>query len=620
MESCMARSCSPMLQSSPICLFTLLLQTLEASYYGLSNPNIYPKDRTQEILSSKMKFDFVIVGGGSAGSVLARRLTEVEDWKVLLIERGGYPLPETVIPAFFTNNLGLSQDYAYKVENQEEACLSQVDKRCRWSKGKALGGSSVINAMFYIFGNKRDYDTWANLGNPGWNYEQVLPYFRKSLSCSSEYIAKYGTEYCGTDGPLRIRNYNYTESDGIDIMLEAAHEAGYDILEPLNGDRFIGFGRAMGNLDNGQRQNCAKAFLSPVKNRKNLYVMTSSRADKILFEDERAVGVRITLSNNETVEVRATKEVILSAGSIASPQILMLSGIGPKEHLKEMGISTLVDLPVGRNLQDHVSWLTFYLTYANESMTPPPDEKNQMDAIYEYLKQNIGPLHTLPIELTGFVNVDDPHSKYPNVQFMFIPVEYLTQLTSFLHSFNVDNDLIERIGKDIKEMKIIFGFPILLKPLSRGLLELRSTDPADPVKIYPNYFVEKEDFKTLLKSVDIVKAFLNTKTLKKYGMKLYYPDIPGCRHTKPGTDEYWECNLKHLSTTLYHPCGTAMMGPANDSRAVVDSRLKVYGIENLRVIDASIMPEVTSGNTNAPTIMIGEKGADIIKEDWGVMI
>ncbi|XP_006608742.1 glucose dehydrogenase [FAD, quinone]-like isoform X1 [Apis dorsata] len=576
MDSCMARSCSPMLQSSPICFFTLLLQTLETSYYGLSNPNIYPRDRTQEILSSKMEFDFVIVGGGSAGSVLARRLTEVEDWKVLLIERGGYPLPETVIPGFFTNNLGLSQDYAYKVESQEKACLSQVDKRCRWSKGKALGGSSVINAMYYIFGNKKDFDTWANLGNPGWNYEQVLPYFRKSLSCSSEYIAEHGTEYCGTDGPLRIRNYNYTASDAIDIMLEAARETGYDILEPLNGDRFIGFGRAMGNLDNGQRQNCAKAFLSPVKNRKNLYVITSSRADKILFEDERAVGVRVTLSNNETVEVRATKEVILSAGSIASPQILMLSGIGPKEHLKKMGISTLVDLPVGRNLQDHVSWLTFYLTYANESMTPSPDEKNQMDAIYEYLKQNIGPLHTLPIEFTGFVNVDDPHSKYPNVQFMFIPIEYLTQLTSFLHSFNVDNDLIERIGKDIKEMKIIFGFPILLKPLSRGLLELRSTDPADPVKIYPNYFVEEEDFKTLLKSVNITKALLNTKALKKYGIKLYYPDIPGCRHTKPDTDEYWECNLKHLSSTLYHPCGTAMMGPANDSRAVVDSRLKVW--------------------------------------------
>lgn len=619
----MSRTCSSVIaqQSSPASIFTFLIQTLIASRCKLNNPDEYPRDRVNDVLRSNKEFDFVIIGGGTAGSILARRLTEVKNWNVLLIERGGYPLPETAVPALFTSNLGFPQDYAYKIEYQKEACLSQVDKRCRWSKGKALGGSSVINAMLHIFGNKRDYDTWENIGNPGWNYEQVLPYFRKSLSCAPEFIAKYGTDYCGTDGPMRIRHYNYTATDAEDIILEAAHEAGYDVLEPLNGDRFIGFGRAMGTLDNGQRENCAKAFLSPVKDRKNLYVMTSSRVDKILFERKRAVGVRITLDNNQSVQVRATKEVILSAGSIASPQVLMLSGIGPKNHLKKMGIPTLVDLPVGKNLQDHAIWLGIYLAYNNESVTSPPSEKSQLDDIYDYLEFNAGPLRVLPLDLNGFVDVNDPHSKYPNVQFMFVPYQrYTNNLLSLLQGYNMNDDIIQEMQQAVKKMSLISICPVLIRPLSRGFVELRNTNPADPVKIYANYFAEKEDFNNLLKSVNIVKTFLNTDILKKYNMTLYYPNISGCQHTEPGTDEYWECNLEHLSTTLFHPCGTAMMGPANDSRAVVDSRLKVHGVQNLRVIDASIMPEVTSGNTNAPTMMIAEKGADIIKQDWGVKI
>ena len=497
--------------------------------------------------------------------------------------------------------------------------MSMKDKRCKWSKGKALGGSSVINAMLHVFGNRMDYDDWASEGNEGWGYEQVLPYFRKSLSCSPDHVARFGSDYCGTSGPMRIRNYNYTATDIQDVMLDAARELGYEILEPLNGDRFVGFGRAMGTLDDGRRLNAAKAFLSPVKYRRNLYVMKSSRVDRVLFgEDGRASGVRITLKNNEEIDVRAAKEVILSAGSVATPQILMLSGIGPRRHLDEMGISLVHDLPVGENLQDHAIWLGTNLLFVNESITSPMPVDAIYDSAYEYLIHKTGQLRDLPVDLQGFVNVTDPSSRYPDVQFLVAPIHRFEShiLTSVMNSFDMMDELVTDMSRVITNASMVIVYPILLKPRSRGVVRLRSTDPADPVKIHANYFAEKADLETLLKSVDVIKALVNTETLKRHGMRLHHFDIPGCRHAKPDTEEYWECNVRHVTTSLFHACGTARMGPADDSRAVVDSRLKVHGIDRLRVIDASIMPTIVSGNTNAPTMMIAEKGADMIKEDW----
>lgn len=480
----------------------------------------------------------------------------------------------------------------------------------------------MINGMIHIFGNRRDFDGWASQGNPGWNFEEVLPYFRKSISCSPEYIAKNGDKYCGTDGPLRVRYYNYTVTDFEDVVLEAAREAGHPILKTVNGDRYLGFGRVLGTLDEGRRQTCSKAFLTPVRDRKNLYVITSTRANKILFEGKRAVGVQITLSNNETAEVRATKEVILSTGTMVSPQLLMLSGIGPKEHLKKLGIPVLVDLPVGKNLQDHVIWFGLYYSFVNESVTSAPSEKDQLDSAYEYLEFNTGPLSTLANDLVAFINPVDPKSIYPEVQLLFSQIQRYDKngLKTLLHSYNANDEILQIMTDVIMKRSLIIAYASLMRPLSRGVIELRNADPAEQVKIYSNYYTVPDDWKRLAKAVPTLKSLLNTTILQKYEANFHTYDVPQCRNLTADTEEYYECNIRHTTGTNFHACCTNRMGPANDSRTVVDARLRVHGVTNLRVIDASIMPNITSANINAPTIMIAEKGADLIKQDWGIQV
>lgn len=620
MEACLTASCAAAASGSPANIFAQLVQTLLAAQCSLAS-DIYPPDRSEEIATSNIEFDFVIVGSGSAGSVVANRLTEIEDWKVLLIEAGENPSILSEIPGTFLLQIDSPQDYSYDVEPEKFACHGSKNKLCKWPKGKALGGSSILNAMLYIYGNDEDYNEWSRMGNKGWSYNEILPYFKKSQSCGHGHSDEWRSKYCSHDGPLNVRYFNYTNPGIFNMVLDAARELNVPILDIINnGEKYIGYGIAQGTLDKGRRMSCSKAFLSPIKDRSNLYVMKSTRADAILLDGTQAVGVRVTLKDGRSIDVKASKEVILSAGSIGSPQLLMLSGIGPKQHLYEMGVPSVVDLPVGKNLQDHLKWIGMFWVFKNHSATPSP--AYLLDEAYEYLIYNRGPLaSSAAYDLHGFVNVHDPSSKYPNIQFHHIHFQQGQVDKTFitLMQFHVNEELSQEIAKITTEETTLAPVPVLLKPKSIGELRLRSKDPADPVRIFANYYSAEEDVETMLKSLDVVKKMMNTESFKRHGVRLHHLNIAGCRDTEPDSEEYWKCNLRHMSSTIYHPVGTAKMGPQDDPTAVVSPRLKVHGIQGLRVIDASIMPTITSGNTNAPTIMIGEKGADLIKEDWAII-
>lgn len=607
--------------NSPVPIFLHLMQILTAAQCDLHND--YPLDRSNEVSSSTEIFDFVIVGAGSAGSVVANRLSEINDWKVLLIEAGTDSSVTSEVPGLFPNLIESSEDYSYYVEPEEHACHATVTKRCRWSKGKALGGSSAINAMLYIYGNEKDYNDWSDMGNTGWSYEEVLPYFKKSQDCIEEHNDGSESKYCGHEGPLSIRYYNNTESHKLNKMFQSAtREINVPSLDMINSDKFIGYGLAKGTLNEGRRMSTAKAFLAPIKDRQNLYVMKSTRADAILMEDKEAVGVRVTLKNGTSVNVKASKEVILSAGSIASPQLLMLSGIGPKEHLDEMGIPSVVDLPVGKNLQDHVIWFGTYLAFENQSVTPPAPTF-MLDEIYQYLIYKRNSLSTSSgYDFLGFINVNNDNAKYPDIQFHHF---YLKQWETYkvrpmMKVVDLNEEMVTYLETLTTKTDIILTLPTLLKPQSLGEIKLRSKNPADPVKIYANYFSVQEDLNTMMKSLKFLKKMANTEAWKQQGISFHIMDIPDCQlqHMESNSEEYLKCNIQHMTNTVFHPVGTAKMAPQHDPTAVVDARLRVHGMQGLRVIDASIMPTITSGNTNAPSIMIGEKGAEMIKQDWKI--
>lgn len=536
------------------------------------------------LIKMTTSYDYIIVGAGSAGCVLANRLSADPAVKVCLLEAG----PVDTSP-FIRMPIGIIAMMMSKVMNWRYFTEPQKHLNNRsmfWPRGKTLGGSSSSNAMVYTRGHAWDYDHWAELGNAGWSYEQVLPLFKRA-----ENHERGADAFHGVGGPLNVaeqRSPNVLTG----VYVQAAVQAGYVENNDFNGASQEGVSPYEVTQKNGERWSVARGYLHPVLNRPNLTVITDARTTQVLLDGKRATGVRY-LKAGQTVEIQARQEVILSGGAINSPQLLMLSGIGPESELQKHGIAVQHALPgVGQNLQDHLDVLVVQKCTQPVSLGVSfSTALAQIKHLFDYLFNRKGPLTTNGAEGGGFVK-SDASQPIPDLQFHFAAV-HLDD-----HARNLSRAAFTMIGH---------GYSLHvcdLRPKSRGHIGLKSANPLENAVVEPNYLSHPDDMKTMVKGVKAARKVLAAKAFDPFrGAEMF----PG---SQVQTDAQIEEFIRQKAGTIYHPVGTCKMG--HDAMAVVDSTLKVHGMQGLRVVDASIMPTLVGGNTNAPTVMIAEKAAMMI--------
>ncbi|KAK9497726.1 hypothetical protein O3M35_004394 [Rhynocoris fuscipes] len=585
------------------------------TYY---NYDLYdPESQPISVSKINSEYDFIVIGAGSAGSVVASRLSENKDWSVLLLEAGNQETELTDVPILSLYLHGSRYDWKYKTEPSDTACQAMKENRCCWTRGKVIGGSSVLNTMLYIRGNRRDYDQWAEMGNTGWSYEEILPYFLKSQDQRNPYLAK-NRRYHATGGLLSVDDAPWLSPLGI-AFLQAGEEMGYPIRD-INGENQTGFALFQYTMRRGMRVSAAKAFLNPFRLRKNLDISLNTLALKILIDNKkRAYGIQY-LKDGKIGTVKAKREIILSGGTVNSPQLLMLSGIGPREHLLQHGIGVIADSPgVGENIQDHIAvgGMVFLVDYPISLVMKRVVNVN---SALRYAVAGEGPLtssvglETVAFLTTKFGNQSDD---WPDIELMLTSGGTNSDGGSNVKRAHCLTDsFYDSVFKEINDKDVFGIFPMIMRPKSRGTIRLRSKDPLQPPLIYHGYLSHPDDVKVLREGVKAGLALGETQAMKRFGARFHNKALPGCKHLPEYTDEYWECYIRQYTMTIYHMSGSNKMGPPTDPMAVVDPTLKVYGVSNLRVIDASIMPLIPTGNINAPTIMIAEKGADMIAEEW----
>ena len=532
------------------------------------------------------EYDFIIVGAGSAGATLASRLSEIEDARVLLIEAGRSESLTMDIPLLvhflqFNNDI----NWKYRTEPSDKYCLGMTDRRCNWPRGKVMGGSSVLNYMMATRGDPSDYDNWEKLGNKGWSYNEVLPYFKKLESMQIPELIK-DKRTRNANGPLNIEYPRY-RTPMVKEFLKAGLEMGYDIVD-YNGNSTLGFSYIQGTTKNGERMSTNKAYLHPVRSRRNLLLSRNSLGSKILIDPnlKRAFGVEF-IKHGRKITVRARKEVILCAGTIGSPQLLMLSGIGPKAHLQEHGIRVIKNAPVGENLMDHVPYggLIFLMNQSTPLLVPNLFNPT-FPYMQNYLSRREGPFTSFGgAEGIAFIDVDRPGdtNSIPNVELCFVGTS-LTAEYNLYKVFGISEEYFDKMYKNIIWKYSWMIFPFVLRPKSRGMILLNNKEAGSEPKIIPNYFSDPEDMRMTIKAIRTAIAISKSKGLRKFGSMLHDIPIFGCEKFEYDSDQYWECAVRTFPFTLYHFSGTCKMGPESDSTAVVNPRLKVKIVKNLNLI------------------------------------
>ncbi|XP_050353049.1 glucose dehydrogenase [FAD, quinone]-like [Nymphalis io] len=573
-----------------------------------------PPDQTN-LLS---EYDFIVVGAGTAGCVIANRLTEIPEWKVLLVEAGineNFVMDIPIIANYlqFTN-----ANWKYKTKPSDKYCAGFENKQCNWPRGKVVGGSSVLNYMIYTRGAAQDYNNWEAMGNEGWGWDEVLPYFKKIENFNIP--SQDNPVYHGHDGYLNIEHAPYRTSKG-KAWVKAAQELGFKYND-YNGANPAGVSFLQLSMKNGTRHSSSRAYLHPINKRNNLHLSKQSMVTKLILDTTKTKVIGVELEKRgKKYKILAKKEVIVSAGAINSPQLLMLSGIGPKEHLDSLNIPIVKDLPVGQNLMDHIAAGGVQFMVQQQNITLSTNYLlNHLELVFKWMQNHKGPL-SIPggCEALVFLDLKDKFNVtgWPDLELLFISGG-LNSDPLLPRNFGFDEQIYSDTYASLGNNDLFMVFPMLMQPKSKGRVMLRNRNPKVHPTIIPNYFEYPEDLQKIVEGIKLSIEISRQVSMKKIGTKVYDVPIADCLKYGPfGSDAYFACQAQMFTFTIYHQSGTCKMGAKTDPTAVVDSRLRVHGISKLRVIDASIMPQIVSSHTNAPTFMIAEKGADMIKKDWG---